>query len=176
MRSLQRHSAALCCERFKGRHTYDCIAAKLNAVDVAFRIKNKVIMTVTDNGSNFVKAFKEYKADDDVDADGDKVDDDNVLFVDVDTVLNDSGQNDDSDFYLPQHQRCASHTLNLIASHDIEKANNDASYKRVCRSTMAKCSSLWSKSSRSTQCADIPSIHPSIHLYLLKNFKITQCK
>jgi hypothetical protein len=45
--------------------------------------------------------------------------------------------------------------LNLVASHDVDAANDDAVYKKIYRSTMAKCSSLWNKTSRSTQFADI---------------------
>ena len=51
----------------------------------------------------------------------------------------------------------ASHTLNLVAVHDADKAMNDLSYKKICRATMAKCSALWNKASRSTQCADVVS-------------------
>jgi len=40
---------------------------------------------------------------------------------------------------------------------DSENALNDVAYKRVCRSTMAKCSGLWNKASRSTHCADVVS-------------------
>ena len=58
----------------------------------AYRIQNKVLMTVTDNGSNFVKAFKEHS-------------------VDVNAILADPQPNENSDVYLPQHQRCAPHTL-----------------------------------------------------------------
>jgi hypothetical protein len=82
-------------------------------------------------------------------------DDDNITFVDVDALLNEPEHDDDSDFYLPPHQRCAAHTLNLVASHDVDAANDDAVYKKIYRSTMAKCSSLWNKTSRSTQFADI---------------------
>lgn len=150
--TLERRSAALCCERMKGRHTYDCIAVRLNAVHTAYRINNKVLMTVTDNGSNFVKAFKEFANDGSVVSDDD---DNNVAFVDVDALLSEPEHDEDSDLYLPPHQRCAAHTLNLIASHDIESANSDAVYKKLSRSTMAKCSALWNKTSRSTQFADI---------------------
>lgn len=58
--TLDRKSAALACERMRGRHTYDVIAAKISQVHSEFQIQGKVSATVTDNGSNFVKAFNEY--------------------------------------------------------------------------------------------------------------------
>lgn len=61
---------------------------------------------------------------------------------------------DDDTLILPPHQRCAAHTLNLIAVKDTEQAMEDASYKKVFRSTFAKCSKLWAKQNQSTQVAD----------------------
>jgi len=155
--SLERRSVALACDRMVGRHTYDAIAAKLSAVHSSYRIGRKVLMTITDNGSNFVKAFNEYSCklvDDD--------DDDDLSHEDVSNVLAAGECDDGTEYVLPPHQRCASHTLNLVAVHDTENALNDAGYKRVCRGTMAKCSGLWNKASRSTQCADVVSETPHI--------------
>lgn len=51
---------------------------------------------------------------------------------------------DSCDRILPIHCRCASHTLNLIASTDIVKAiAADEGLKRKHKSVMNKCSSLW---------------------------------
>ena len=61
--SLRRRSASLACERMTGRHTYNAVAAKVDTVHTAYRIGSKVVMTVTDNGCNFVKAFKEFACD-----------------------------------------------------------------------------------------------------------------
>ena len=151
--SLARRSVALACDRVVGRHTYDAIAAKLSAVHSSYRIGRKVLMTVTDNSSNFVKAFNEYSCkllDDDDD------DDDDICHEDMSNVLT-AGECDDTEYVLPPHQRCASHTLNLVAVHDTENALNDVGFKRVYRGTMGKCSGLWNKASRSTQCADVVS-------------------
>lgn len=59
--SLERKKAALACRRFTGCHTYDSIATKLENIHSSFSIFHKVTATVTDNGSNFVKAFKVYQ-------------------------------------------------------------------------------------------------------------------
>lgn len=58
------------------------------------------------------------------------------------------------DFTLPPHHRCVSHTLNLIAVKDSEKALDNAAYKKQYRVTFAKLSKLWTKQNQSTQVAD----------------------
>jgi hypothetical protein len=78
-------------------------AVKLNAVHNAYRIHKKVLMTVTDNGSNFVKAFTEYKHDVDESEHSDADDDESITFADVETLLTDQGLDDETGFYLPPH-------------------------------------------------------------------------
>lgn len=46
---------------FSGSHTSDAIAAKLNSIIQEFNLGGKVVAVVTDNGSNFVKAFQDYQ-------------------------------------------------------------------------------------------------------------------
>ncbi|KAJ7998291.1 hypothetical protein DPEC_G00221170 [Dallia pectoralis] len=65
-----------------------------------------------------------------------------------------------------EHQRCACHLLNLISTADALKANGNPVYKRLSRSAFSKCSSLWSKSSRSTTAAEI--IQDNCKLQLLR--------
>lgn len=55
---------------------------------------------------------------------------------------------------LPPHHRCVSHTLNLIAIKDSEKALDSVAYKKQYRMTFAKLSKLWNKQNQSTQVAD----------------------
>ena len=52
--------AAICCVRIVGRHTYDVLAAKIEYIHSFYGLNGKVTATVTDNGSNFVKAFTSF--------------------------------------------------------------------------------------------------------------------
>ena len=60
---LKRESLALACRRFAGPHTYENIAALLSKVHAQFNVLDKVVATVTDNASNFKKAFQEFGID-----------------------------------------------------------------------------------------------------------------
>ena len=122
-----------------------------------YRIVSKVVLTVIDNAANFVKAFKEYASDasgeQDISSQDVNDENDNLTFTNVDHIIREG--DDDQEVSLPPHQRCAAHTLNLVATSDTEAANRDAQYKKLSRSTFAKCSALWNKASRSTSFADV---------------------
>ncbi|XP_065322783.1 uncharacterized protein LOC135929956 [Gordionus sp. m RMFG-2023] len=110
----------------------------------SFKIQNKLIKTITDNGRNFVKAFRMFE-------DKSSEIDDDFQFVDIDDILNNRAESFD---YLPQHSRCACHNLNLVATVDAEKALGDRSFQIVSQSLFQKCQSLWNKQNMSTNMAD----------------------
>ena len=60
-----------------------------------------------------------------------------------------------SSVVLPPHQRCAAHTLNLVASKDSEKALADGTFKTASRSLFSKANSIWNKQSRAVASAGI---------------------
>lgn len=149
--TLDRKSAALACERIRGRHTYDVIAAKVSQIHAEFQIQGKVSATVTDNGSNFVKAFNEYggcEMNDEMDST------DDVQFADVSAVLQEEQEEEELNFFLPPHHRCAAHTLNLIATTDLDKAASQGVSRKLYRSAMSKCAAIWNKAHRSSGAAD----------------------
>ncbi|XP_049428832.1 uncharacterized protein LOC125886567 [Epinephelus fuscoguttatus] len=149
--SLERKKAALACRQFTGRHTYDSIATELENIHSSFTISHKVTATVTDNGSNFVKAFKVYQPVHDDDSE--EEDDDDVTFVDLHEAL--QNRDEDDVITLPPHHKCASHTANLISCSDVDKwLLSRPEAKAVYRSATAKCTALWNRASRSAVSAE----------------------
>uniref|UniRef100_A0A3P9H755 HAT C-terminal dimerisation domain-containing protein n=1 Tax=Oryzias latipes TaxID=8090 RepID=A0A3P9H755_ORYLA len=153
--TLERHKAALACKRVRGRHTFDVIAAELEQIHSSFGLLNKVVATVTDNASNFVKAFKTFpppESDED-EKEEEEEEQEDVLFTDIAEAL--TSVSDEGHITLPPHYRCASHTINLISTSDVEKyLTSSPATKSVYRVTIAKCTALWTKASRSTVAAE----------------------
>ncbi|ROL50607.1 hypothetical protein DPX16_23877 [Anabarilius grahami] len=149
--TLQRNKAALACKRIRGRHTYDVIRVEIEEIHSSYGLHGKVVATVTDNASNFAKAFRvcqpcNLESESENEEEGD---DEEPTFTDVIEAL--STASGDGQFSLPPHYRCASHTINLISTSDVDKhLNSCADTKAVYRSSIAKCSALWTKASRST--------------------------
>ncbi|PVD29102.1 hypothetical protein C0Q70_11699 [Pomacea canaliculata] len=55
---------------------------------------------------------------------------------------------------LPPHQRCAAHTLNLVASKDSEAALQHGAFRTASRSLFAKAQAVWNKQSRVVSAAE----------------------
>ena len=60
--SHEKKSAALACRRFKGIHSFHKIASTLDTIRSEFVGKPSVARTITDNASNFVKAFSQFQS------------------------------------------------------------------------------------------------------------------
>ena len=157
--SLNRCKAAICCTRIVGRHTYDVLAAKIEHVHRVYGLSGKVTATVTDNGSNFVKAFSTFSspvADStsassltpDLQDNDNDLDEEETTFESVSDTLTLDREQEDQDltqieYELPAHERCAAHTLNLVASSDIDKSLSSSALSRsIYRSSFAKCCAL----------------------------------
>ncbi|XDV31582.1 hypothetical protein PO909_002569 [Leuciscus waleckii] len=149
-------SGALACRTIIGRHTYEVLAEILQDVHRDFNIKDKVTVTTTDNGSNFVKAFNVFaevqRTIQDREEEDEEEEEGHTVFINVTDIF----YKTEEDYSLPLHQRCACHTLNLVATRDIEGAlTQSEAFKKVSRSTIGKCQGLWNKQHRSTQASDI---------------------
>lgn len=60
-KSIKRSSCVLDCQRFKGTHSFDKIAEVLSDIFSNYGLKHEqIVSTITDNASNFVKAFNEF--------------------------------------------------------------------------------------------------------------------
>lgn len=112
---FQRKSIALACKRFHGMHSYERIAEMITSINSEYDLNHsKIVATVTDNGSNFLKAFKEFGTESINVSDETQDDDDDDNFVDVPECVEVFHANN----ILPKHIRCATHTLNLLATSD----------------------------------------------------------
>ena len=177
--NLKRKSAALTCCRFFGSHTYDRIAEVIcdvhNCHDLEF---GKIVTTVTDNASNFAKAFSEYMViEDDEELTGEELDERHDSETDQVELANDNScvlrqqqrteivvqevgdilANADVSsiqLQLPLHTRCVCHSLNLIATKDAEEAFKNPAYSRMHHACMGKCHALWNAVNRSSKAAD----------------------
>ncbi|GBP77349.1 hypothetical protein EVAR_54721_1 [Eumeta japonica] len=156
--TFERNSSPLACRRFKGAHIFDKIPELIIDIHSEYDLRlPKITKTVTDNGSNMVKAFKIFGRPDlpysecanilnvneifdkNNEQSNDDMDEDEML------ILKEFPEAKDSDIYqLPNHERCATHTLHLIPSRDIDKArSNNNSYRKVHDAAMAKCRAVW---------------------------------
>jgi hypothetical protein len=152
----------------EGRHTYDVIVSTLECIYTKYKIEQKVCSAITDNGCNFVKASTVYSEDDNPESRSQTVlsqtNNGEVVYGNVTDILNTS-ESSENTFSLPPHIRCAAHTLNFVAVHDADFACSDASYKKIMRSTIGKCSAAWNKASRSTVAAE--AVHNKCGLALI---------
>ena len=55
--TLERYKSAMACARMMGQRTYNVLACKTEQVHASYSLTGKVGVTITDNGSSFVKAF-----------------------------------------------------------------------------------------------------------------------
>ena len=117
-----------------------------------------------DNESNFIKTFKTFSVTDLKSTSVEVIqeeycpeegcpDEEKATFKIVHDILTLEQENMDDltqvEYDLPAHERCAAHTMNLVASSDITK-----SLLSSPTHLFAECSALWNKAGRSTQALD----------------------
>ncbi|XP_043270948.1 uncharacterized protein [Venturia canescens] len=157
-KTLTRKSAAIACRRFPGTHSFDAIANLLSSIHTSFGLTSESIRaTVTDNASNFEKAFRKLGIEeldkvlpeDEVQGEVQSIDTDDINAIEEysnpeDEIDIEEEFSEECQKILPRHCKCASHTMNLIASTDVPKAiaRNDP-LKRKHNCVLKKCSLLW---------------------------------
>ena len=119
--TLKRHKAAIACARLTGHHTYDVLAGKIIDIHEKFGLSGKTSATVTDNGSNFVKAFATFALPD-VSPTSSVTEDEleeEVIFENVNDLMVPEQIDTQDDltqieYELPPHQRCAATWLPVL--------------------------------------------------------------
>lgn len=149
IKDFTRQSRTLACRRVKGSHKAEILATKLDEVITSFKLSEKVVKIVTDNGSNFIKAFKLTQSF--LDEEEEVIDDD-IEFFEVTGMLNHATG---SGFILPPHKRCAAHSANLTMSSDMKKQIKNEEFKKIQEHALEKCAELFKKQSRSSLAADL---------------------
>lgn len=158
--NLERQSVVLSCKRMKFSHTYQEIGKMLVSIHRNYNLhEGKVVGTVTDNASNFAKSFRIYTLPENVlSSELDFLNDENQTISLQDFPqfhkLESAIEDQEDEITLPEHYRCCSHTLNLIATKDIEQALSDMQYKKIYYSSFGKLTSLWNLCHRSTNISD----------------------
>lgn len=116
-------------------------------------VKIFLICFRTFNGNDGIAEITSYDSIEDVDH-ADNGNEEIVKNIEIFDILDNITIDNIDGLILPPHQRCAAHTLNLIATVDIFAAENDGTYKRISRRVFGKCQSLFNKQNQSTQSAD----------------------
>uniref|UniRef100_A0A3B1KK48 HAT C-terminal dimerisation domain-containing protein n=1 Tax=Astyanax mexicanus TaxID=7994 RepID=A0A3B1KK48_ASTMX len=153
-----RKSAALACRRVRGSHTYDVLEKVLTEVNKEFKIQNKIVCTVTDNASNFVKAFNCFGEGVAITAAAAAADEtvEEASVQAIDSLDDGDGDDDDDglepaplsaleDPCLPPHRRCMTLTLNRVAADT--KNVTDRQYNTLARPVFSKASTLTPQAS-----------------------------
>lgn len=135
--TLERKSFALSCAEFESPHNNERIAEHLQLIHSQYGLmREKIVATVTDNASNFVKALREFGDGSNEFDDDSSSGDDDIIFPEINGLA------------MANHYRCNSHTFNLMGSTDIANAQKDPIYKKVYTSAFSKLNRVWSLASR----------------------------
>ncbi|XP_040069164.1 uncharacterized protein LOC120842207 [Ixodes scapularis] len=156
-RTLERRSAVLACRRLVERATYDILAATISEVLEEYDLQTKVTRVITDNGSNFLKAFRIFGEKSSVGEEDEEIENEGV---DLSKLIDSTEEG----ICLPQHHRCAAHCLNLVSTVDASRASEDDAFSKAFTTVMRKCRCLWAKQGQSSVAAE--TVHKVCGVYL----------
>ena len=172
---LVRKNASLPIKRIIGNTSYNVLARHIEASREEFHIDQKMSMATTDNGSNFIKCFREYGSKSAtprmVECSDEEEDTDDFVYISLGDIFDGgecSGSEEDGlGIHLPPHTRCACHLLNLVSTVDVDKIA-DTKFQKLRTSVEEKLQTLCNKQSSSSQHSDF--IKEKLdNLFILKN-------
>ncbi|CAH0731067.1 unnamed protein product, partial [Brenthis ino] len=153
---LRRVSVALDCQRFRGVHSYDRLSDIIQEINGEFDLNtNKIVASVTDNGSNFVKAFKTFGVKlTNINIENEVMPDSQPTEASSESDVEEGESwnldNPEHICFLPVHLRCCAHFLSLCATTDANKVltEQDTPLSQMHAAIMKKCNVLWKAAGR----------------------------
>ena len=157
---LMRKHACLALRRIIGSCAFNALAKTIESAIVEFKLSGKVTHCITDSGSNFLKAFDEFAStfneemsvcSNDVARESGEVENIHAASISDYMICE---QEDEKEFDLLAHVKCAAHKISLIATKDSFSALSNGKYRKVYRGLMAKLSAIWHPQSKSVLASD----------------------
>lgn len=149
--NLARSSRAIACRRINGSHNHLAVTKTIEEIHDEFRLdRNKLVCTVTNNGTNYSSAFKQFNFKPHVNRDEDDSTGE-TTFHEISNLIPETESSSRDEFHpLYKQTRCCSRTLSLIVTDDVERAaEEDQLYGEAYETAMTKCFNLWNKVGRS---------------------------
>lgn len=113
----------------------------------------QVVTTTTDNGTNYISAFNQFGV---AEEHKKKEEEDPELVNSTPILVGEALEGTTNhDILLPKHRRCATHTVNLLVSKDIEKVPGWTTTPRPAfTKPAAKAQGIWNAQNRKTVTAN----------------------
>ncbi|KZS02518.1 Uncharacterized protein APZ42_000417, partial [Daphnia magna] len=153
---LSRCSACLAVRRVIGSHTFDVIAKLIDSIHKEFGISSKVNCTITDNGSNFLKAFNVFgpntaTSEPEDEDEEDLEDDDDFDFIDIGEIFDRHSQ-ECADKEATTSEESDDDNINVAVT-EKERIKFPATHEMLLR-IEAKLQAIWNKQARSSLASD----------------------
>ncbi|XP_050708973.1 uncharacterized protein LOC126993880 [Eriocheir sinensis] len=148
--NLRRQRGTLACKEIKEKQTNVVLAQAIYDTHQEFGLGNKVVATTTDNGTNYVAAFKYFGAGD-VPVEGEEEQDPEVVVGQPANLHAQLKEVVPAMIKLPKHYRCSAHTLNLIATADVHSVPGwNQGFRAPFTKAAAKAQGTWNLQNRSS--------------------------